>query len=152
MTQEKLTDEALIREICELIPLFEQCFIRPYMLLAKDTLSGMQLRVLFQLKRAGQVAMSDLARMMEIAPPQLTSLINGMVREGFVKRCTMPDDRRVVFVRLTEKAETFYESTQQAALSINQHRLDLLSSEEKHRLYQDAEDLRAILSKIHPEG
>lgn len=145
-------DETLIETISAVIPEFEKYFIRPYTLLTKDTLSSSQLKILLQLIHTGEATMSGLAKLLEVSRPQLTSLVDGMVRIGFIERCGGLTDRRVVSVRLTEQARAFYDVTLQRALSYNKSRLDRLSSAEKEELERALLTVRRLLAKTeeHP--
>jgi DNA-binding MarR family transcriptional regulator len=61
-----------------------------------------QLHVMSMLDRHGDMPMSRLAEMIDISLSNATGLIDRMEERGFVERVRVPDDRRVVLVRITE--------------------------------------------------
>ncbi len=60
------------------------------------------LHVMTMLERHGEMTMSSLAEMLDVSLSNATGLIDRMEERGFVERCRVPDDRRVVLVRITE--------------------------------------------------
>lgn len=62
-----------------------------------------QLEVLHLLEST-PLAMSELARQMDVSESAATSLVDRLVRQGLVERFSDPSDRRVVRVRLAEEA------------------------------------------------
>lgn len=63
-----------------------------------------QFDLLSQLEReAGGLRLSDLSKRMMVTPGNLTGLVDRLVAEGQIAREQMPDDRRVVMVRMTEQ-------------------------------------------------
>lgn len=58
---------------------------------------------------SGQNTMSVVAKKMGITPGSLTTAVNGLVNKKYVTRHRSDQDRRVVFLRLTEKGRCAYE-------------------------------------------
>ena len=48
------------------------------------------------------VKISELSRMMQVTSPTITQLANSLEARGLVERSTASDDRRVIYVQLTE--------------------------------------------------
>lgn len=147
-----MSDEILIEEISRVLPQFEKYFIRPFLLLGRDTMSSSQMKLLLWLIHKGEDSMSGLANQMEVSKPQLTSLVDGLVRAGFLERDSNARDRRIVSVRPTQKALDFYEEIQKKALLCNKTRLDRLDDEEKASLYQALRCVRSLLEKTEREA
>ena len=74
-------------------------------------LEGITLRELhvieavFQLKEKGQNRMSQIARYLAITPGSLTTAVNCLVKNGYLKRESAPGDRRVIMIEPTEIAK-----------------------------------------------
>ncbi len=74
-------------------------------------LEGITLRELhvieavFQLKEKGQNRMSQIARYLAITPGSLTTAVNCLVKKGYLKRESSPQDRRVIMIEPTEIAK-----------------------------------------------
>jgi len=147
-----MSDEVLIEEISRVLPQFEKYFIRPFLLLGRDTMSSSQMKLLLWLIHKGEDSMSGLANRMEVSRPQLTSLVDGLVRMGFLQRDSDARDRRIVSVRPTQKALDFYEEIQKKALFCNRVRLSRLDDGEKESLYQALRCVRSLLEKTEREN
>lgn len=52
--------------------------------------------------------MSTIAKKLNITVGSLTTAMNGLVRKKYAERCRSEEDRRVVFVKLTEKGKEAY--------------------------------------------
>jgi DNA-binding MarR family transcriptional regulator len=61
-----------------------------------------QLHVMSMLDRHGEMPMSRLAEMIDVSVSNATGLVDRMEERGFVERDRVPDDRRVVLVRVSE--------------------------------------------------
>jgi len=66
-----------------------------------------QFLVLLAVHSYRQCSMGTLARSMRVRMPTATGIINRLVRDGLVRRSPSPEDRRLVFVELTPKGESF---------------------------------------------
>jgi DNA-binding MarR family transcriptional regulator len=60
-----------------------------------------QLHVLFTLQRSGEMTMSRLAEMLDVSLSSATGLIDRIEERGFLERDRVPEDRRIVIVRIT---------------------------------------------------
>ena len=64
-------------------------------------ISMTQLHVMHLLDRHGEMAMSRLADMLDVSLSAATGLIDRVEERGFVERIRVPEDRRIVLVRIT---------------------------------------------------
>ncbi len=64
-------------------------------------ISMAQLNILYTLRRSGEMPMSRLADVLDVSLSNATGLIDRIEERGFVERTRVPEDRRVVLVRLT---------------------------------------------------
>lgn len=74
-------------------------------------LKSSEFHVLFILKQRTDpektgLKVSEISKMLRIAPPSVTQVINGLEASGYVERTMDKDDRRAVRVKLSEKGET----------------------------------------------
>lgn len=72
---------------------------------------------LMQIKQACEVnsegiIFRDLASVLNLAPPTITPLINNLVKQSYVERVRSEADRRVVYIRLTEKGMAFLDKSE----------------------------------------
>ena len=73
--------------------------------LSKTNITSAQMIMLASIHDLGQCKIKTLAKGRGISPPTATGLIDRLVRAGYVKRDSDPQDRRVVMVSLTKKGE-----------------------------------------------
>lgn len=60
-----------------------------------------QVNILYMLLRHGEMPMSRLADVLNVSLSSATGLIDRMEERGFIERTGVPEDRRIVLVRLT---------------------------------------------------
>jgi len=53
------------------------------------------------------IKQGSLSQILNLAPPTVTPMINVLEDNGYIERVGSKEDRRVVFIRLTEKGKTF---------------------------------------------
>lgn len=68
-------------------------------------ISVAQLHILYTLRRNGQMPMSRLAEVLNVSLSNATGLIDRIEERGFVDRTRVPEDRRIVLIRVTEAGE-----------------------------------------------
>lgn len=100
-----------------------------------------------------ELTMSDLSRRLMVTNGNLTSLIGRLVREGLVKRETLPTDRRTQIVRLTAAGKRSLD----AMTSEHQQWIDSLFSElttaDRARLFELLGKLKtSVQNSLAEEG
>jgi len=65
-------------------------------------ISMAQLNIMYTLQRVGAMTMSHLADVLGVSLSNATGLVDRMEERGFIERSRVPEDRRVVIVRITE--------------------------------------------------
>ncbi|HEU4572189.1 MAG TPA: MarR family transcriptional regulator [Candidatus Limnocylindrales bacterium] len=73
--------------------------------MARTGLSMTHWHVLMLLARHGEMSMSRLAEAQQISLSNATGLVDRLVERGLVERVGVPDDRRVVLVRVSPQGE-----------------------------------------------
>ncbi|MDP3791749.1 MAG: MarR family transcriptional regulator [Candidatus Omnitrophota bacterium] len=64
-----------------------------------------QLAIMELIHKSGELNMSDMARSMNVTTAAMTGIVDRLVREGYVARISVPNDRRVIMVKLTAKGD-----------------------------------------------
>jgi len=54
-------------------------------------------------------SMSELSRVFHVVPTTMTSIVDRLVKKGYLKRVHSEKDRRVVLVRLSEQGREYYQ-------------------------------------------
>lgn len=87
-----------------------------------------------------KVTISDLANVLHVTPAAISQSVNNYEKQGWVKRVRCEQDRRTVFVQITEKTVTFLENDWKDNQNKLSAYLDFIGQE-------DAENLVRIISK-----
>jgi len=70
--------------------------------LVRMGISMAQLHIMYTLQRGGEMPMSRLAEVLHVSLSNATGLIDRIEERGFVERTRVPEDRRVVVIRVTD--------------------------------------------------
>ncbi len=93
---------------------------------------------------AGRLRMCDLAERLHLSPSGLTRRIDGLVRQGMVRREQAPDDRRVIWAVLTPEGRRRIETAAPDHVeSVRRHFFDHLSRPQVRELGRALAALRA---------
>ncbi len=103
--------------------------------------SFLHLHTLHYLETNGAASMKDVANFLHITPPSATSLVNSLVRRGFLSRVNNESDRRVVKLALTKTGRSLLQNSFKRMLALVEKNINRLSETEKKTLL-------AIIKKI----
>ncbi len=128
-------EEHLFEAMENLIRLRHECSCR---ILSECGLSDMTVRQIAYLKtidEQGQVTFSRLAEITRNSKPTITEMIDKFVRMECVYRERSPDDRRVIYIRLTDRGRQIARAEHQAlrrvidqmTQSLNEHEQQVLA-------------------------
>lgn len=107
-----------------------------------------QLHVMSMLDRHGDVPMSRLAEMIDISLSNATGLVDRMEERGFVERVRVPDDRRVVLVRLSEGGRKLIDDVEVLRAETLRTVLDRLDPDQLDGIARATSDLRDALAAV----
>ena len=91
-------------EVADAMADFASTFRRWTRALVGDALSYSRMRLLCVLHDDGPQRMADLASALDVTPRNVTTLVDGLERDGFVRRRPHPTDRRATVIELTDSA------------------------------------------------
>jgi len=100
--QTDILNDYFLHSALHLLTLEEQC-------LRKSCASDLSVRELHvieavaALAESGKNTMAEIARYLHLSPASLTTAVNVLVKKEYIVRDYSPVDRRVIYVRLTEK-------------------------------------------------
>lgn len=78
--------------------------------------------------------MSDIAKQFSITKASATSLIERLVKSGWLKRSPDAEDRRLVYITLTTSGKKKILNAKQARMKIIDTSIQALSEQDKHEL------------------
>jgi DNA-binding MarR family transcriptional regulator len=94
------------------------------------------------------MTISDLARMAIVPKPQMTHLIDQLVKLDVVERRPDPTDRRVINISMTEYGHALHEDMKRKVREAVKKELSGLTSQELSDMSEALETLRRIATKI----
>lgn len=105
-----------------------------------------QLHVMSMLERHGDMPMSRLADMIDVSVSNATGLIDRMEERGYLDRIRVPDDRRVVLVRLSDAGRKLLDDIEMLRTEMLRTVLDRLDPDQLDGLARATADLRDALA------
>lgn len=97
-------------KLLSLLPVWNYQIAKPFKQLLDE---GVSLDMYYCIKTlewcGGASSMTQLANLTKMPKQQMTKMADRLVEQGFVVRYDDPEDRRVVMIRLTERAKAFIE-------------------------------------------
>jgi len=102
-----------------------------------------QLNILYILRRSGEMPMSRLAEVLNVSLSNATGLIDRMEERGFIERTRVPEDRRIVLIRLTADGQRVLEDQDAMSEELLRRVLDRLDPHQLGVVAQATADLKA---------
>jgi DNA-binding MarR family transcriptional regulator len=109
---ENETIKELVDELtCTLPALHKKMWAVNYSLLMATDINKSHVVLMFTLSRAENMTltMSALGNALAVSKPNATTIVDKLVTLGFVERVYDPDDRRLIYIKLTKEGKTFIE-------------------------------------------
>jgi DNA-binding MarR family transcriptional regulator len=107
-----------------------------------------QLHVISMLDRHGDMPMSRLAEMLDVSVSNATGLVDRMEERGVVERVRVPDDRRVVLVRITLAGRTLLDDVEVLRVETLKTVLDHLDEHQLEGMARAAIDLHSAITAV----
>lgn len=114
--------------------------------LVRVGVSMTQLHVMSMLERHGDMAMSRLAEMIDVSLSSATGLVDRMEERGYLERLRVPDDRRVVLVRISETGRKLLDEIEVLRTEMLRTVLDRMDPDQLDGLARATADLRGALA------
>lgn len=86
------------------------------------------------LKYPEGIKLSTLSKTLKLAPPTVTPMINSLEENGFIVRVGSKEDRRVVFIQLTDQGHSFLTEKEKQFKSNIHALIDYLGEEDAKEL------------------
>jgi DNA-binding MarR family transcriptional regulator len=121
--------------------------------LVRAGVSMTHLHVMGLLSRHGETSMSRIADLLDVSLSNATGLIDRMAERGLVERVRVPDDRRVVLVRLSSGGQAQLDALEILRRDMLQKILARLDAKQLTRLSQSLGDVhQAVIGVVQAEG
>jgi DNA-binding MarR family transcriptional regulator len=120
--------------------------------LVKLGVSMTHMHVLWMLQHHGDLPMSRMAELLDVSFSNATGIVDRMEEKGLVERVRVPDDRRVVLVRISAGGNQALDETEAIKQDRLQAILGHLDSAQTVRLATCLDDIRgAIVAEFGPD-
>jgi DNA-binding MarR family transcriptional regulator len=116
--------------------------------LVRVGVSMSQLHIMSMLDRHGDMPMSRLAEMIDVSLSNATGLVDRIEERGWVERVRVPDDRRVVLVRITAAGRRLLDDVEVLRSEILQTVVDRLAPDEIEGMARATAGLRAAITAV----
>jgi DNA-binding MarR family transcriptional regulator len=107
-------------EVADAMADFFSTFRRWRRTLIGDASTYARMRLLCELHRDGPQRMADLASALDVTPRNVTTLVDGLEREGIVQRRPHPTDRRATVIELSDSADGAVERSMEHEAAIGE--------------------------------
>lgn len=95
------------------------------------------------------LSISEIGKMLYISKPNMTALIDKLVKDGNVKRSRSSEDRRIVKVGITEEGNKFLIEAQKIVEENIKENLSNLDKNEVKTLNDSLENIKELLIKMN---
>ena len=134
--------------IIKLLPLWQNKIARPFRQILDEGITYEMYNCMqFLLWFEDGIAMTELAKALQLPKQRLTKLINSLVENGFALRRSDANDRRVIKVVLTDKAKEYIERISSCDIESYKRNFKNMDMEEMEQFQAAVETLLRILSK-----
>lgn len=138
--------DVIVENMTTILPILGKIVTRG--MRAKTHLSPQIMQTMQALTFHGQLTMSGIGIHLSIPKPQVTALIDKLVAEEMVERLSDENDRRIIYIRLTDKGEkTFCEIKKMISESLRSTLLQI-DTENLGRLKESSTELSVVLQEI----
>lgn len=110
-------------------------------------LSKQEIFILMLVERSGEIIMSKVAEYVNVSMSTATGIVDRLVKNGYLERNRSESDRRVVMIKLTEKAKQVVNEIKSIGTDLFNRVADALSTEEREFLGRIAVKVIGELSK-----
>jgi DNA-binding MarR family transcriptional regulator len=114
--------------------------------LVKAGVSMTHMHVMWLLQHHGDLPMSRMAELLDVSFSNATGIVDRMEERGLVERVRVPDDRRVVLVRIAQKGMQAIEETEAVKQDRLQAILSHLDQGQLTRVAAALDDVRAAVA------
>lgn len=143
--------QTIIDSFQKLRPLVVNQFVRPLKEIESGTFPPGYNNVMCCIKSKGDgpITMTDLAVAASIAKPNLTTIIDRLISEGFVERSNDINDRRIVNISLTQHGSDFLRAQKEDLKKFIGKRFDVCDEQDLLKLERALEDITDVLGKMN---
>lgn len=139
----------LFDDIFSVMPVFNKIILSVGDEILKNSgIATAHIKVMYVVKKYKKINVTELGKILSSPKPNITAWTNKLVQMDLVKRVFDENDRRIIYIQLTEKGEEFMEFCKKALVEDFEQKLWKLSDEDL-RLFKDTlGNMRKLVNKI----
>jgi DNA-binding MarR family transcriptional regulator len=141
--------ELAITKFFSLFPLIQKKLMKPENCRDPFDLSHSHFQIILALKEYGILPVSEIGKKLMISRPNMTPLIDKLIKEGLVKRLPSQEDRRIINIDLTDYGRSFLEDHQKMMTNYLKERLSILPDEDLIQLAASLENIKDVFLKLN---
>ncbi|WP_373898432.1 MarR family winged helix-turn-helix transcriptional regulator [Haloimpatiens sp. FM7315] len=142
------TSSIMATDLCNLLLTLHRKIFNPIEIRKTFTLPPSNVMVIFYLNHKDSTSISEIAKELIISKPNMTPIIDNLISEGLVIRYEDTKDRRIIRVKLTDKAHNFIKKQEEIMKISLSEKLSNLNPEEITSLKEHIYAISSIVSKI----
>ena len=140
--------EGIVENLMFVLPLIHKKLFRTASPAGDGNISRVHFAIMATLNEAGPQPISEVGRQLLIPKPQMTALVDRLVRMGMMERLADRDDRRVTRITLTEKGHETIMKKRQFLKDNVREKLSRLDEDGLEDLSIALSDVRNVLTKM----
>lgn len=144
--KDKTIERRIVEEITEFFPMMNDRFVRR--IEREKGFTPLQYAAMDMLRIDGPKSMKQISDKLRMSKQQLTRFINVFVNRGLMRRYQKKDNRRIIYIELTEEGEKQLADFSELKLQERMESIKLLSNEDKVKLLTACRDFNTILHKV----
>ena len=136
-------NESVVENLMTIYPLLSKNFARA--IRTKTTFTPGELFTLGALYHHKKLTMTGIGCHLSVPKPHVTALVNKLIADDLVVRLPDPNDRRVIYIELTEKGRETLKTLKLLITAELANKLSLLTEEQMQVLSTASEQVKEIL-------
>lgn len=137
------TTELVIENLMSIYPLLARNLSKAVR--TKTTFSPVLVFTLGALSHHKKLTMTGIGCHLSVPKPHVTALVDKLIKEELAERLSDPNDRRVIYIQLTEKGRNMLKTIKQLISKELKEKLSLLAPEQLETLSAASQQVREVL-------
>ena len=139
--------DRILENLLQILPVLHKKLLKKDLGDVTGDLTRLHFAIMWMLKD-GNMTVSEMAKLAAIAKPQMTHLVDQLVKLDIVERQPDARDRRVINLALTEHGRVLLGEVKQRVMESIRSRLAGLTPEELTRMAEALETLRDVAARL----
>ncbi len=146
MSKENIDIDLIVENLISILPVIAKSYSKAVR--SKTDFTPSTLFTLGALAHHGKLTMSGIGCHLTVPKPQVTSLVDKLIKDNLVERSYDPNDRRIIYIQLTAKGrETFIETKKIIGAEFRERLVNL--EKDKLEVLQTASlNVKTILTEV----